>query len=341
MHRSPDPDLAIGIDVGGTHVRVALYRGLRQMRDMRAQAGCGGPAPEPLARRRELVGERRDPHALSHRLAELVAELTAPLGSAGAQVPVGIGVAALFSNRTGHVSISPHLLWRDVPFGAIAREVLQRPVAIYNDATAAAYGEHALGAGVGAADMLAVFVGTGIGAGLVVGGRLCDGATGCAGELGHFRVAYGDDAPPCQCGMRGCVEAFIGGHYIRTRAHRELAAGATSAALALAGGKLADVHPGHLDEAAAQGDRYALGVYADIAPMFAFALGHAISLLNPARLVLGGGMFIKMPVLRAHVIKALETAASRAVLDPLTIRDCALGDDAGLLGSALLATEAA
>jgi glucokinase len=274
---------------------------------------------------------------------------------------VGIGIAAMLRGHTGIVANAPNLGWRDVGFGALATEALAKelakhlahaPVAavdaalalpgaitLFNDVNAITYGEYALGAAVGARDVLGVYVGTGIGGGIVADGRLIEGASNCAGEIGHFKVAYGDDAPPCGCGLRGCIEAFMGGVHLQERVRRELMAGAQSAAVRLAGGDPSLVHPGHIDMAAAEGDGYALDLYAEVAPLFAATLANAINLLNPARLVLGGGMLSRAPVLREHVLTSLQLAANRALLDPLTIVEPVLGDDAGIVGSALLALE--
>jgi glucokinase len=347
-------ELSVGVDLGGTNVRVALYRGLRALHAARLAGEFMG-APQPIAWQRELVGEGREPASVAAHLARMVVEVLVSAGATGAPVPVGIGVAGMLRGHTGIVANAPNLGWRDVGFGALATEALARelapalssgaalaapgPVTLLNDVNAITYGEYALGAAVGARDVLGVYVGTGIGGGIVAGGRLIEGASNCAGEIGHFKVAYGDDAPPCGCGLRGCIEAFMGGVHLQARVRRELRAGARSAAVRLAGGDPGLVHPGHIDMAAAEGDGYALDLYAQVAPLFAATLGNAINLLNPARLVLGGGMLSRTPVLREHVLIALQVAATSALLDPLTIVEPALGDDAGIVGSALLASE--
>lgn len=346
------PELCIGVDLGGTHVRMAMYRGLRAAR-ARIVAGAGEESvPEPIFRRRELVGDVRDPGTLAERLARNVVELVAEANAAARVVHVGIGIAAMLRGHQGIVGNSPNLGWRDVPFGPMVQAQLARMfeetfagvpgrarpgnVYLYNDVNAITYGEYALGAGIGADDVLGVYVGTGIGGGIVAGGRLIEGATNCAGEIGHFKVAYGDDAPLCGCGLRGCIEAFVGGVHLQERIRRELSRGAVSAAVRLAGGDPLLVQPSDLDLAAAEGDRYALDLYAELAPLLAATLANAINLLNPGRLILGGGVLSRTPVFREHVITALELGANRPLLDPLTIVDPVLDEDAGLIGSALL-----
>ena len=121
------------------------------------------------------------------------------------------------------------------------------------------------------------------------------------------------------------------------RIRRELAAGTRSLAVDLAGGDPAAVHPGHVDAAAAEGDPWALVLWTELAPLFAVALGNAITLLNPDRVVLGGGMLGRTPTLRDQALVALSMVTPPALLDPVDIVMAALGDDAGLVGAALLA----
>jgi glucokinase len=317
--------IAIGIDLGGSNLRVAAFR--------------EGDATL-FAHRKEPVGEPRDPDTIIERLAAAVESVATEAGTGDAVVPVGIGIAAMLRDRRGTVANSPHLRWRDVDFGVrlAARLGPRFPLGVYNDVNAIAYGEFGLGAARGASNVLAVFVGTGIGGGLVVDGRLAEGASNCAGEIGHAKVRWGDDAAPCACGMRGCVEAYVGGHNLLRRIHAELGAGAPSLAVGFAG-RIEDVTPGHVDQAAAAGDPWALDLWAELAPHHGVTLANAVAVLNPDRLVLGGGMLSRTPVLRESVLTAMSVLAPPALLEPLTVVDAGLGDDAGIIGAALLARE--
>lgn len=316
----------IGIDIGGTNIRLALY----------APPPTEGATATPIARMREEVGDVRAPEAVCDRLRDLCATLLADAGVAG-PVPVGIGFAGMMRGTDGTVALSPHLGWRNVPFGAMMRERLGAPVAVDNDVNVITYGEWKAGAGRGVDDLLAVFVGTGIGGGMVAAGRLVPGASGCAGEIGHSKVIFTADAQPCACGLRGCVEAYAGGTYVQRRIRAELAGGARSRAVELAGGDPGAVNPGHLDAAAAEGDDYALALYEEIAPLLGAVLANAVTLLDPARLVLGGGMLSRTPVFRAQVLTAFDIAVNPPSAAELEVVDAALGDDAGLVGGALLA----
>ena len=247
----------------------------------------------------------------------------------------------MLRGHQGAVANSPYYGWHDVEFGALLRARLgeRYSVGVYNDVNAICYGEYACGAGAGAGDVLAVFVGTGIGAGVVSSGHLLTGANNTAAELGHTKVMVDADARICACGHRGCVEAYIGGSQLQARARQELAQGAHSEATRLAG-CAERVNPGHLDAAAALGDDYALDLYAEVAPLLGLTIANAVTLLNPKRLILGGGMLSRTPVLREHILASFEVAVNPPAHENLEIVDTILGDRAGLVGSALLASQA-
>ena len=291
----------IGIDLGGSNLRAAFI----------------GQDHSILEQIREPVGEPRDPETIVERVARVVEQLA----SDEPRVPVGIGIAAMLRDRKGTVANSPHLRWRDVAFGPLLANRLgpRFAVGIYNDVNAIVYGEYIAGAARGYRDVLGVYVGTGIGGGLIVNGQLAEGASNTAGEIGHVKVRWDDHAAPCACGQRGCVEAYVGGTYIDARIRGRYQ------------------HPGEVDAAAAAGDEAALALWEELAPLLAVALANAIAVLNPERLVLGGGVLARCPTLYDLVCASLEVAAPIAALEALTIAPAELGDDAGLIGAASLA----
>jgi glucokinase len=290
----------IGIDLGGTHLRAAAYaRG------------------QTVHERRELVGEPRDPETIIARIAKLVTDFA----GTDERVSVGVGIAAMLRDRRGTVANSPHLRWRDVAFGERLAAALGPRVelGVYNDVNAITWGEVSAGAARGCRDVLGVYIGTGIGAGVVVDGRLVEGATNTAGELGHTKVRWDDAAEPCACGQRGCLEAYLGGSYLERR-------------LAPRWAFASDV-----DRAAAEGDAKALALWSELSTLFAVALANAVALLNPERVVLGGGVLSRCPLLYELIATALYVAAPRASAEHLSLVEAELGDDAGLIGSARLA----
>jgi len=317
--------IQIGIDLGGSNLRAAVFG--------------DGDGATPLEIHKEAVGDDRAPDAIVERVAHTIERLAG--GSAG-PVTVGVGLAALLRDRRGTVANSPHLRWRDVPFGELLGRRLgaRYRLGVYNDVNAITWGEAVAGAARGCRDVLAVYVGTGIGAGVIAGGQLVEGASNCAGEIGHTKVRWDDDAAPCMCGGRGCVEAYAGGSYLLARIRRELAnPQLQTTVIERAGGSLDAVTPSHVDAAALDGDAWALGLWTELATLLSIALGNALAILNSQRLILGGGVLGRTPVLRAMTEIDLMLVAPQASLEPLTIAVAELGDDAGLVGAARLARD--
>ena len=317
--------IQIGIDLGGSNLRAAAFG--------------DGDGATPLEIHKEAVGDDRAPDAIVERVARTIERLA--VGSAG-PVAVGVGLAALLRDRRGTVANSPHLRWRDVPFGELLGRRLgaRYRLGVYNDVNAITWGEAVAGAARGCRDVLAVYVGTGIGGGLIVGGQLVEGASNCAGEIGHTKVRWDDEAAPCMCGGRGCIEAYVGGSYLVARIRRELAnKRRKTTVIERAGGSIDAVTPSHVDAAALDGDAWALGLWTELAALLAVALGNALAILNSQRLILGGGMLGRTPALRAMTEIDLMLVAPPASLEPLTIAVAELGDDAGLVGAARLARD--
>jgi glucokinase len=321
--------IAIGVDLGGSNLRAGALRGA----DAAAMTALA-------ASHREPVGEDREPAAIVERLAGVIERLAA--ADAGASpIPVGVGIAALLRDARGTVARSPHLgpRWNDVPFGRLLHERLgpRFALGVYNDVNAVTWGEAVAGAARGCRDVLAVYVGTGIGGGVIAGGALQAGASSCAGEIGHAKVRWDADAAPCNCGGRGCVEAYVGGSYLDRRIRRELADPRVRTSAARLAGGAEHVTASHVDQAAAEGDEWALGLWNELAPLLAVSLANALAVLNSERLVLGGGLLSRTPTLVSLTDIALRIVAPPPILEPLTIAMAELGDDAGVVGAARLA----
>jgi len=327
VRQRPGAGFSVGVDLGGTNLRVATFEGL------------GSGSWRTLTVHREEVGDMRSPDHLVERIGEIVESLVGTLLlPSGSPFPVGIGVAGMPRGTDGFIVSAPQLGWSDVPFGDLLRRRLGtgHVVRIVNDVNAVTFGELHHGAGSGVQDLLAVYVGSGVGGGLVTGGRLVEGASGCAGEIGHMKVVLDDDARRCGCGATGCVEAYAGGVHLDRRVRAELAQGAASLAVELAGGPEA-VTLTHIDAAASRGDDHALALWSEVAELLGATLANAVTLLNPARVVLGGGVLSRTPFLYERTVGELERRAPPATLQPLEVRAARLGGDAGMVGAALLA----
>ena len=240
--------------------------------------------------------------------------------------------------RTGTVVTSHHVPgWDNVPLAARLEGDVGVPVVLENDARAAALAEALFGAGRGVRVVLYVNIGTGIGGGLVIGGQLYHGETGQAGEIGHTTVRHG--GPACTCGRRGCLEAIASGRALARQA-RALAADprAGAAVRAAAGGDVTAVTGKHLFTAAQEGDAAAGVVVQEVASALGLALGTATNLLNPGRIVLGGGVADLGEMLLEPVRDAMQPYVLPATHQPEVVT-AALGYEAGVAGALALALQ--
>ena len=305
--------LSVGVDLGGTNARVALVDVVEGGRIVvETKAPVTDKAPE--------------------KVADLVAELVKKVDPERVGDGVGIGFAGMLRGWTGVVVNAPNFGWREVDFRALLRQRLGAKVELYNDLNAITFGEAVYGGARGARDVLCVYVGTGVGAGLVCDGELYIGATHLAGEIGHAKVVPGGRM--CGCGQRGCVEAYVSGRNLANRAREELQT-QKSSAVTRAGG-VDKVHAGHLDEAAREGDAYADALWNEVAPLLGMMLANAVVLLNPSHVVLGGGVLEGAPELRRRVLVAFRALVNAASAEGLAVASTTLGDNAGMLGAAAL-----
>jgi glucokinase len=319
--------LALGCDLGATNLRAALV-------DTRP----GQTAPPELSGDMKAQLPSTDPERVADVVADAVNLVCRGAGAAAATAPLGVGVAGMLRGDTGVVEQAPNLRWRAVDFrGMLAARLPGRRIVLANDVNAIAYGEYVFGAGRGVRDILCVYAGTGIGGGLVCDGVLVKGAAHMAGEIGHSKIVLGPAARLCGCGQRGCLEAYAGGAKIAERVHAELAGGLKSHAVALAGGVIEKVHAGHLDIAAREGDPYAVALWDEIAPLFGAVVANAVTLLNPARVIFGGGVLWGAAELRRRVLDWYRRLVNAPTGASCEIVEAALGDNAGILGAASLA----
>ena len=253
---------------------------------------------------------------------------------------VGVCVPGPMERSRSIVSMAPNLGWVNLPVRAeLERRLPGKAVLLENDVRAAALGEHRLGAGHGYRSMLAVFIGSGVGGGLIVDNRLYHGAQGGAGEIGHMVVAAG--GPRCGCGRAGCLEAMAAraavGRYIRN----DVAHGHRTALTEILHGDLLALTSRDLALAVARSDAVAIRAARRSARYAGLAIGSVVNLIDPGIVVIGGG--ITEAVGQAYVDWATDIAHRQILSDARQVPIVAvqLGDDAGLLGAALTAFDAA
>lgn len=302
-------------DFGGTNLRAALV----------SEAG------EVLARLEVDSTPDASPEAVLDRIGDLLAEVR----DRGAEPPVAasLAVAGLIDAERGVVMVSPNIpAFRNLALTAPLAERLGIPVSIENDASAAALGEHRFGAGKGTRHLLHATLGTGIGGGLVVDGRLYRGAQGLAGEIGH--IVLDPAGPPCGCGARGCLEAIAGGVAFGRRAQRLVESGSAPILAELAAGESATA--GHLAEAARRGEAAAVAEIRNGGHSIGIGLGGIVNILNPDAVTLSGGL-LGMGDLLLDPLRAAMSSLAYGPASGTPVRTSTLGEDAGLLGAAAVA----
>jgi glucokinase len=306
----------LGIDLGGTNARAAVV-------DEHGQ----------ILESVKLPLTERTPAAVVEVIGQAA---TAAMKAAGVEVRgCGVGAAGQIHRDSGVLAVAPNLGWRNVPLGALLTERLGRPVRVVNDLAAAAWGELNVGAGRGAQDVYVVFVGSGVGSCIISNSQLVRGAGGVAGELGHTKVIPGGRR--CGCGELGCLEAYSGGHNLIALARDAMAAGRSPALTALTGGDPGLMTPLTLEKAALDGDPAAKEIHERAGHMLGMAVANMVTVLNPARLILGGGVLMNCVGLRRYVEEAARALSSTSSREHLSINMAELGDDSGLIGAALLA----
>jgi glucokinase len=312
--------LAIGVDVGGTKVA----------------AGVVDPEGKIVEKVKRLT-PAASPAATEQVIVEVVTELRDryPVDS------VGIGAAGFVDETRSTVLFAPNLAWRDEPVKKQVEDRLGCTVLVENDANAAAWAEARFGAARGHDDVLLIAVGTGIGAGLMLSGRLYRGRWGVAGEPGHYRVV--PDGRLCGCGNRGCWEQYVSGNALVAEA-REFARRSPGAAvrlLQLSGGSAEGIDGPIVTRAALEGDAVALRCFEIIGHWLGTGLADLAAILDPGCFVIGGGVSEAGDLLIGPARAAFRAGLTGGSYRPLAeLRTALLGADAGLIGAADLARNA-
>ncbi len=313
------PQTFLGVDIGGTRMSVGVVSSLGEVRALRRldtprSAGAEACLGELLAAARALIAE-------------------APSGER--PLAVGVGFGGPVDAAAGEVRRSHHVAgWSGAPLVGRFSEATGLPVFLENDANAGALAEALFGAARGHGPLLYVNVGTGIGGGIVLKGRIHQGAHFNAAEIGHLVLL--PDGPPCPCGRRGCLEALASGDALGRRA-RELQAAGLLGDSPLAG--LGSLTGRVVGEYAACGDEAAVRIVAHAGTFLGWALALASNLVDPDLILVGGGVAALGDLYLAPARARFRDLAMDFLAD-VPILTAALGYDAGVIGAAAVAMTA-
>ncbi len=307
----------IGIDVGGTNVKIALV-------DDKGSILYSNSVPT-----RAEMGYEYTVNNIKQAIRDLMSE-TKVTNIEG----IGFDFPGQIDYKNGIVRLAPNIPgWVNIPIAKIIEDEFKIPTRIDNDVHCAALGELNFGAGKGCENFICMTVGTGIGSGIVINGKLVRGASNAAGELGHIKLQM-HEGPLCGCGDHGCLEAFASGPSIVAIAEEYILGGKSTKFRELASG--GEITPFIVAEAAKQGDPVARRIFARIGEYIGFGLSSVVNLLNPEKIIIGGGVADAGDILLDPIKETIKKRAMVVAGSAVEIVPAKLGNTAGVIGASLL-----
>ncbi len=307
-------DCFFGVDIGGTNIKLGILS--REGRILES-----GSIPTMAEQGPGKVAERARDWLKEHTTRDR------------SVIAAGIDCAGLVDGSKGYLYFSPNIpSWKVVDLATIFAGKLSLPIVVDNDVNAAAFGEYRYGAGKGTNCFACVTLGTGVGGGLIVDGKLLHGSLGFAGEIGHTVIQI--DGPVCSCGKRGHVEAFVAASAIVERARQAVRGGKESI---IRDSK--DLTVKDIDDAARSGDELAARVFMETGRFLGYGLCNLVHLFNPEVIAVGGGVAAAGDL----ILEPAREVVRRNVMDErlagVKIVQAELGNTASITGAALLAAE--
>ncbi|WP_255253183.1 ROK family glucokinase [Brevibacillus laterosporus] len=310
--------MIVGVDIGGTTIKIALL-------DPNGEIITKTQIPTP-------VSEGED--AIIGQMTNTIDQLMAEQGFTKEEAyGIGIGVPGPVDTDTGFVYEAVNLGIKDTALKAKTEALTGLPTYVENDANAAALGEMWRGAGQGTDNLVAITLGTGIGGGIIIDGKIVHGVKGVGGEIGH--VTVNPDGPLCNCGKKGCMERYGSATAIIVGIETAAKEG-RSAYLAKQLAEKGSLTAKDAFDAATEGDLAAQEVIDQAAFYTGFGLSHIANLLNPAKIVIGGGVSAAGDALFSLIRKSFDTYTWKIAADSCEILPATLGNDAGVIGAGWL-----
>ncbi|MDP2932023.1 MAG: ROK family protein [Chloroflexota bacterium] len=313
----------LAVDMGGTKILAAIISDKYQVLAREYQPTLASEGPQAVIRRllaafdRLLSSQKMGPSELG---------------------AISLAIAGGMDTEKGLVTSSPNLPgWHDVPLRDMVGEHYGVPTLLVNDSSAAALGEYRLGAGKGTRNMVMLTVGTGIGGGIIIEGKLYTGSSGSAGEIGHMAIDV--SGPKCKCGNIGCLEMLASGTAMAREAIRRIRDGQQSILIALVGGNIENITAREVGTAARNGDALAADVILEAATYLGIGLVNMVNIFNPEVIVIGGSVAKLGDLLLEPARQVVKERAFRISANLVRIVPAQLGDDAGVLGAAVFARQ--
>jgi glucokinase len=316
-----DKNIFAGIDIGGTNIKFGLFDKSGNIIHKGQKPTLAEKGPQPLMHLITNIGE-----SLMLSAAEDELEIK----------HMGVGSPGAVDHKTGKViGPCPNIKgWTGMEIGEILRERLNIPVFVDNEVNGMALGEYHYGSARGAKSVLCVTIGTGIGGAIIIDGKVLQGDTSSAGELGHMSIKY--DGPECACGNKGCLEMYCSSKFMTNRAKTLLKKNMSPIFKEILDNDLENLTIKKLFSAAEKEDEIALQVIEEAAENLGFGLAGVINIINPEIVVLGGGITDGGAGFVELVEKTIKELSFSSAVEKIKVVKAALGNDAGFIGAGLL-----
>lgn len=309
----------IGIDVGGTNVKIALV-------DEKGKIKYSNSVPT-----RAEMGYEYTVNNIKQAIYDLLKETKLEPKNIEC---IGFGFPGQVDYKSGIVRLAPNIPgWVDVPIAKLIEDEFHIPTRVDNDVRCAALGELNFGAGKGCENLICITVGTGIGSGLIVNGKLVRGASNAAGEIGHIKLQM-NDGPICGCGDTGCLEAFASGPSIVAMAEDYIRGGKSTKFREMANSN--PITPYIVCEAAKAGDPVAKRIFTIMGEYIGIGMASVVNLLNPEKFIVGGGVADAGEILMTPLKETLKKRAMKIAGEAVEVVPAQLGNTAGVIGASLL-----
>jgi glucokinase len=326
MSDSTKAEYLIGVDLGGTKILSGVFKNSLD------QVGISKLSTKS-SRGVKAVIERID-RCIRDSIDEADLSMKQVAG-------VGIGAPGAVDFESGTVIFAPNMDgWKDVPLKKELEKLLGLPVFVENDCNIAALGVHVAELKAKPRDMLGIFIGTGIGGGLILNGKLYSGAAHTAGEIGHMVLEV--NGPKCGCGNKGCLEALASRTAIFNRIKAGIKDGEKTLLTEMLGNDLGDLRSGDLRKAIRRGDKFVDKVVEDASEYIGIAVANLMNILNPNVVVLGGGVIEALgDEMMGVIVETARDYTMSGTNKEVEIVASELGDSAGITGAAVLARQEA
>ena len=311
----------LALDLGGTKVSAAVI----------------SDSGEMMAREYQLIYADQGQEAVIKRIFSVIKHVLSLKNIDPPGVDsISISAAGAIDTERGLVTLSPNLPgWHDVPLRDMVKQRFGIKTFLVNDASAAALGEYCFGAGKGVNNLVFLIVGTGIGGGIIIDGKLYLGASGSAGEIGHITIDI--NGPKCSCGNTGCLEVLVSGTAVAREAIKRIKSGEKTSLTEMVAGRIEDITAEDVSLAAQDGDSLASEVIATAANYLGIGMVNVVNIFNPEMIIVGGGMSGMGGMLIEPAKRVVSERAFPLSAKAVSIVPAQLGNDAGLFGAAAYA----